>query len=294
MMENAVYTAIAALTGAAVGLFLTYIFSILPESWLQDYDYDVNSPDFRLAKRMKTVPHGLLAALCCAVLYGVHVWFFMTSGGLRPIHSVVFALSVPVIMIVVMSDRLNRIIPDQCPIFLLIMGAIALAGDYIEGSIWFSEQAAWFAPILNRVIALIVGGGFLFLIAFLSETFLGREGMGQGDIKLLGAAGFLVGCYGLVILVYVAVFAALFFAIPLLIRKNIRIRKEKAEIKNSPDPVAKRREIAQRKAKIHYADDPDYLAFGPFLAIGAGVFLCLEKFFFDYFESFIKLLGVYF
>ena len=91
-----------------------------------------------------------------------------------------------------------------------------------------------------------------------------------------------------------AIFSALIIAIPLYIRKRQRIAKEKEYIRNSPDPVKARRELRAQKAKIHFADDPDYLAFGPFLAFGAGVFIVFEPFFYEQMIDMIKRFGVYF
>ena len=42
------------------------------------------------------------------------------------------------------------------------------------------------------------------------------------------------------------------------------------------------------------ADDPDYMAFGPFLALGCGVFCIMEPFFFERMLGIITVLGVHF
>ena len=294
-MNKILLAVIAGLIGTAIGLSLTYIFNKLPEKWLQDYDYDEKAPDFRLAKRMKVVPHGLLAAASCALFYILAVIFCydLYLVPFKPIHLAVILFAMPVIFMVAVADRLNRIIPDEFPLFLLVLGFVALAADFVEGTIWFSEECAWYHIVLHRVIGLLIGGGFLWLIGFISETFLGREAMGQGDVKLLGACGFLVGYYGLIVLIYAAVFSAVFFAIPMMIRKIMRKKAEEKEIRSSKDPIKARREIAKRKAEMHFADDPDYLAFGPFLAYGAAVFLTLEPLFTETLLSYSMGLGVY-
>ena len=131
------------------------------------------------------------------------------------------------------------------------------------------------------------------IIEFICETFLGKEGMGQGDMKLLGASGLLVGCYGLIVLIYVTAFTSVFFAIPLLIKKRIRIYNEEREIRASKDPIAARRAL-NKKAQIHFSEDPDYIAFGPFLAIGAIAFLIFEPLSFKLLIDFIYTVGWYF
>ena len=116
--------------------------------------------------------------------------------------------------------------------------------------------------------------------------------MGQGDMKLLAACGLIVGCYGLIIVIYVGIIVAVFFAIPLMIRKYMRKAAEKKEIEQAEDKAAKRLEIAKRKAQIHFADDPDYLAFGPFLALGTAVYLALEPVFYNYMIETMSLFGL--
>ena len=160
--------------------------------------------------------------------------------------------------------------------------------------VWFTPDAKWWMPILNKVIASVVGGGVIWLIGFLSITFLGREGMGMGDMRLLFATGLITGCYGLIVLMYVSIFSAIFFAVPLLIRKWKRIAAEKKRIAEADDPRAEKLKLQREKAAIHFAEDPDYMAFGPFLALGCAVFAVMEPFFFEKMVMTMNLFGVYF
>ena len=288
--------AVAAIFGAIIGYSQTFVFAKIPEKWLQDYGVKETDPDFRLSKRMKLIPHGVLSALFCAAIYTLFVVFSYEAYITPPafFHILSLMTATPIIVIVMMSDRLNRIIPDECSIALAAIGIFMMVGDFFEKDVWFSESAAWHIPLLNRVIAAIVGGGVLFIINFICLTFLGKEGMGQGDMKLLAACGLMVGCYGLVVVIYVGIIVAVFFAIPLLIRKYMRKAAEKKEIAQAEDPAAKRLEIAKRKAQIHFADDPDYLAFGPFLALGTAVYLAMEPFFYSKMVEYMVLFGLAF
>ena len=137
-------------------------------------------------------------------------------------------------------------------------------------------------------------GGIIWLIGVISITFLGKEGMGMGDARLLLATGLITGCYGFIVLVYVAIFSALFFAVPLLFKKIKRLNDEKKRIAEAEDPRKERLKIQREKAKIHFAEDPDYMAFGPFLALGCAVFVIMEPFFFQKMFQTLMLLGVYF
>lgn len=289
------FAGIAAVLGFAAGILLKFLFDRFPEKWLQDYDYDPKSPNYRPSRRMKIVPHGILAGLFCAAFYAAATYFFKELLTVPMIiHIIAIVLTVPVLFLVLISDKLNRIIPDQFWILIAVFGLIFLASDYVEGSIWFTEDAAWYAPLINRFGAAILGGGVLFLIGFIGEMVASREAMGQGDMKLLAACGLVTGLYGLIVLVYVSVIVAVFFAIPLLIRKRKRIAEEEEYVNNSDDPIRARMELKIKKQEIHFADDPDYLAFGPFIAIGAGVFIALEPVFFNILLPYLTTFGLHF
>ena len=209
-------------------------------------------------------------------------------------HLAVIFLVIPALMLVMMADKLNRIIPDQFSIYIAACGVLSVAAEVLEGSIWFSPDAKWWMLVLNKVIASLVGGGVIWLIGFLSITFLGKEGMGMGDMWLLFATGLITGCYGLVVLIYVSIFSAVLFAVPLLIRKFKRVSAEKKRIANAENPREEKLKIQREKAAIHFAEDPDYMAFGPFLALGCAVFVVMEPFFFEKMFMTINLFGVYF
>ena len=295
-MNIAFYYVFAVVAGVLAGALITYLFGRFPEKWLQDYGVTPQDPDYRPSKRMRPFPEGLIAAVFCAACYCVAIYFCKVSyiDTFRPMHLAVIFLVIPVLMLVMMADKLNRIIPDQFSIFIGACGVLSIAADILEGSVWFTPDVKWWIPLLNKVIASIVGGGIIWLIGVISITFLGKEGMGMGDARLLLATGLITGCYGFVILIYVSIFSALFFAIPLLIKKIKRLNEEKKRIAEAEDPRKEKLKIQREKAKIHFAEDPDYLAFGPFLALGCAVFAIMEPFFFEKMYQTINLFGVYF
>ena len=295
-MNIAICYVIAVLAGVLAGALITYLFGRFPDKWLQDYGVTPQDPDYRPSKRMRPFPEGFIAAIFCVICYCVTIFFCKVPyiDHFRPMHLAVIFLVIPVLMLVMMADKLNRIIPDQFSLFIAGCGVLSVAADVLEGSVWFSPDAKWWIPVLNKVIASVVGGGVIWLIGFLSITFLGREGMGMGDMRLLFATGLITGCYGLVVLMYVSIFSAIVFAVPLLIRKRKRIAAEKKRIAEAEDPRAEKLKIQREKAAVHFAEDPDYMAFGPFLALGCAVFAIMEPFFFDKMYGWMNVFGVYF
>ena len=209
--------AVSLVLGTGLGLLITWLFGKFPESWLQDYGVKETDPDYRVSKRMRWVPEGIAACFICAICYIVAVIFCGNSyiTTFKPLHLLVIVLLIPDLVLVMMSDKLNRIIPDQFSAYIAIVGVISVVSDLTEGSVWFTPEAKWYMPILNKVIASVIGGGVVWIIGVVSITFFGKESIGMGDMRLLFATGLITGCYGVVVLIYVAIFTALIWAIPL-------------------------------------------------------------------------------
>ena len=224
--------------GALMGYLDKILFAKFPEAWLQDYGVSETDVNYRISKRMRMFPEAVVAMGISAAMYVAAVIFLkpVYFDTPKPLHIAVIVLMVPVLVLIMMADKLNRIIPDQFSVALGLIGLVSIAADLVEGSIWFTPEAPWYYPLVSKILAALIGSGFLFLIGFIALTFTGREGMGQGDMRLLLATGLITGMYGLIVLVYVSIFTAVLFAIPMLIKKRIRIQKEEEMIRNSKNP----------------------------------------------------------
>lgn len=113
-----------------------------------------------------------------------------------------------VLIIITFIDLKHQIIPDiitlpGIPIFFL-------AAIFFTGLPW-----------LDAALGLLIGGGILFLIAFIYEMISKREGMGGGDIKLLAMIGGFLGWKSLLfILMFASFFGTLVGIIAMLIAKQ--------------------------------------------------------------------------
>jgi leader peptidase (prepilin peptidase)/N-methyltransferase len=96
-------------------------------------------------------------------------------------------------------------------------------------------------PVLDSVFGVVLGGGVLFLIAFLYEVIRKREGMGMGDVKLLAMIGAFLGVNGVVFVILLS--SVLGTVVGLTV-------------------------ILYKRGGLQYA-----LPFGPFLSIAAAVYV---------------------
>lgn len=277
-------TIVLALIAAIMAVPAFFMFNKMPEAWLQDYDFDPNAENVRLAKRLKPYHIGIFAVIYAILVFISSAFYpeFLCAEHWLRVTALFVAL--PGFTVIIMSDKLNRIIPDHVIVFNIALSILYFISDFVDGNLWIEASKPWYYFILNRVIAAIVGSGALLLIGLLSSAIAKAEAMGMGDVKLLFLCGLLSGLKGLIFVVFISFVTAGIVAVPMVIRKRIRIAKEEKEIRESPDPAKARKILAKKKREMHFADDPDYLAFGPFLVLGTVLFLLYEPYFLELFD----------
>jgi len=248
------------LAGFCVGWLLVRLYNRLPESWLQDYGFRAGDPDWTPARRIrsKTGTAGVMLITAAGFLAAA------VSGGLT-LRTLLLVLVFCVLVLVALSDALNKIIPDQAVIALALLGAMGAALDLYEGR-GIREIA------IDRLGGAVAAAGALFLVGAVATLLTKREAMGMGDVKLLFSCGLLTGLRLVPLLFFTSFVTAAFLAIPMLIRQR---RLERAE-PSAKVPAPSRAEPDGQEADEPQADgseDAGQAPLGPFIA--AACFLCL-------------------
>jgi leader peptidase (prepilin peptidase)/N-methyltransferase len=161
---------------------------------------------------------GLTAAMALLLF-----WKFGLS--LRLVASFIFAAALIVITFI---DLDHQIIPD-----VITLPGIPL---FLLAAIFVMRIS-----VRDALLGMAIGGGTLYLIAFLYEVIAKREGMGGGDIKLLAMLGGFLGWQSLWVILLVSSLTGALVGITVMVIKG---------------------------ADLKYA-----VPFGPFLALGALVHL---------------------
>ncbi|MCM2359774.1 MAG: prepilin peptidase [Geobacteraceae bacterium] len=94
-------------------------------------------------------------------------------------------------VVVTFIDLEHQIIPDVISLPGIVAG-FAFS--------FFIPQLGWQGSLLG----IVVGGGSLYLVAFLYQLFTGKEGMGGGDIKLLAMMGAFFGWQAIPFIIFVS------------------------------------------------------------------------------------------
>ncbi len=127
--------------------------------------------------------------------------------------SSVYCFVVSALIVLSVIDFRTNIIPIGINIFIIVMGiaVVLIKYFYINNSI---------EVIMNHLIGMLVISVFLFLILLLS----GGRAMGGGDVKLMGAAGLVLG-WQLIILAFMlgCVLAAIIHPIRMKLSKADRV-----------------------------------------------------------------------
>ena len=124
------------------------------------------------------------------ILTGIFAGLCVLKFGLTPAAVITFVF-IASLIVVTFIDIDHRIIPDV--ISLPGIGVFFAASFILPG----------ISPV-DSIIGILAGGGSLFLVAWGYYLITGKEGMGGGDIKLLGMIGAVVGWQGIILTIFAA------------------------------------------------------------------------------------------
>jgi leader peptidase (prepilin peptidase)/N-methyltransferase len=171
-----------------------------------------------------------------------------TLGVLELVKWLLFAsILIPVAFI----DLRHRIIPDKLSVGGMLLGL---------GLSLFSHHLGWQSSFLGAFI----GFGFFWATALLYEKLKKQEGLGGGDIKLLGCIGAFLGVPGVFTTILIGSTVGTLMGLLLAVLAHLKMQPSKAEVSTQSTSM---------NGLLQYA-----IPFGPFLVLGALVHL----FFSDY------------
>ena len=140
------------------------------------------------------------------VALGTYLRFGLT------IETLIYYVFIAALLVVTFIDLDHRIIPD---VITLPGIPICFAASFALPSITYKDA----------LLGILVGGGSLFLVAWVYTILTKKEGMGGGDIKLLAMMGAIVGWQGVLFTIFVASLVGTLagFAVMLQSRKGMKL-----------------------------------------------------------------------
>lgn len=210
---------LAGIIGLFVGQFIDWCNLCLPE-----YKKIFSKNFFK--EYLKGCKPKYLLMIITAIAYIALLYQFGLS-----IDTAKFALLIPMLISSFMIDYKLQIIPNRITLTMLEIGLLFTMAQVIL------NVNVGIAILIDSLLGMLVGGGIFLLITLIGGLIAGKEAMGFGDVKLMGAMGLFFGWQRIIA---IAVMAFLFAAIASIII------------------------LISRKKKIN-----EYIPFGPFIVSGA-------------------------
>lgn len=198
---------IAAAVGAAAGVCALELYRRMPAKWMCEAGEEVREAHMPHMRR-----HGRAAGIGCAAAVTLLLLKTIFFGTFVPAAAALSIFVLIVLAAAAQCDIQYQIIPDQASVFLLAAGLLRAV---------FSPHS----PVLSALSESISGSaaGFLTMLfcAVLSRLLCRREGVGMGDVKLIGACGALVGINQIFYLILISsLTGAVFTACAILLRRS--------------------------------------------------------------------------
>ena len=197
-----IYYIVIAILGTITGKIADWANYRLP-----DYKKVISLDIFKEQKKYKT---NYLIILATIVLYVVVLnRFGIQSGFIANLELIKYLILIPMLLAAFAIDYRLQIIPNRLN---LTMFEIGLLIAFIYG--WSN-----IAITINMLFGMLAGGGIFLLITLLGGAIYGKEAMGLGDVKLMGALGLFFGLSNIVIISLVSFLVGAILSIFLLATK---------------------------------------------------------------------------
>ena len=184
----------AAIIGLLMGQVADWVAKRLPEN------KKIISRDIIRACRVQFRPNYILMLITSAIYVGLVYMFGIQNYLIGNLELIKYALLTPMLLSAFVIDWKSKIIPNRLNLTMFEVGII----------IAFLYGLSDVAITINMVLGMIVGGGIFLLITLIGGAIYGKEAMGFGDVKLMGALGLY---FGWVYIIMISVMAFLFAAI---------------------------------------------------------------------------------
>lgn len=126
------------------------------------------------------------------------------------IKTVAYFILAPMLMSALIIDFKEKIIPNRLNLTIFEVG---LLYTFIEGIININIA-------INMLLGMLVGAGIFLFITIVGGLIAGKEAMGMGDVKLMGALGLFFGWQTIIIISLLAFLIGAIVGIILIISKR--------------------------------------------------------------------------
>lgn len=190
----------AVILGLFVGQLIGWMNKRLPEY------KKVFSRDFITEMKMNFKPHYILM-LITSVIYVALVYIYgIKDGFIANLDLIKYMILTPMLLSAFVIDYRLQIIPNRLNLTIFEVGLVFC----------FIYGLSNVAISINMLLGMLAGGGIFLIITLLGGLFYGKEAMGFGDVKLMGALGLFFGLSNIVAITLVSFLIGAVLSIALL------------------------------------------------------------------------------
>ncbi len=209
------------LSGLFVGEFTNWMNKRLPEN------KKIFSLDLFKEYKKEFSPNYILMIITAILYVGILYRYGIGETFTENLDLIKYFILTPMLLSVVVIDYQLQIIPNRLNLTMFEVGLIFV----------FLYGISNVAISINMLVGMLVGGGIFLAITLLGGLVYGKEAMGLGDVKLMGALGLYFGFTNIILVALLSFLIGAILSIVLLV------------------------------TKIKKTDE--YIPFGPFITIGA-------------------------
>lgn len=163
------------------------------------------------SKYKKTVLPNYILILGIAIAYaGLLYKFGLHSGFKENLDLIKYVILIPMLACAFYVDLKEQIIPNRLNLLIFEIGLVFL---FIYGFININIS-------LNLLLGMLTGGGIFLIITLIGGLIAGKEAMGMGDVKLMGALGLFFGLQNIVVISVLAFLIGAIISIAIMIIKR--------------------------------------------------------------------------
>lgn len=193
----------ATIVGILVGQLVSWANKRLPEY------KSVISKDIITEYKINFKPDYKLMILTAGIYVTLMYAFGIKETLIANLDLIKFLILTPMLLAVFVIDYRLQIIPNRLNLTIFEIGFIFA----------FLYGLSNVAITINMILGMLAGGGVFLAITLLGGCFYGKEAMGFGDVKLMGALGLYFGLSNIIVITLVSFLIGAILSIVLLVTK---------------------------------------------------------------------------
>ena len=194
--------AVVAIIGLFVGMFVDWMNKRLPE-YKKVFTPEIKeyTANFR--------PNYILMLITSAIYVGLLYVYGIKSTFIANLDLIKFMILTPMLLSAFVIDYKLQIIPNRLNLTMFEIGLV----------IAFLYGLSDVAITINMVLGMLVGAGIFLAITLIGGLIYGKEAMGFGDVKLMGALGIYFGLSNIIVITLLSFLIGAILSIILLATK---------------------------------------------------------------------------